>query len=107
MKNTNNDSVPSICDLRRAGYKVRVSHFRNIPVGQLFDSVSLMRVTKIDKKKRMFENILEHGGETQIEITNRDGKTFNAVAQCSNKDAFNRKLGNHICLARLKKQGAF
>lgn len=105
MKNSNTDSLPSICELRRLGYKVRVSHFRNVEYGSLY--APLERVTKISKKNKYFSKILEHGGQTEIELTNRDGKTFNAVAHCSNKDAFNRKLGNHICLARLAKQGAF
>lgn len=106
MKNTNTDSVPSIVDLRRSGYKVRVSHFRNTLCAGY---VALERITKIGKKNKDYFGsfILEHGGETQIELTNRDGVTFNAVARCSNRDAFNRKLGNHICLARLKKMGAF
>ena len=105
MKNSNTDSVPSIVDLRRLGYKVRVSHFRNVLYKNA--TVDCTRVTKEDKKAREFANIFERGGETQIELTNRDGETFNAVAKCSNKDAFNRRLGNHICLARLAKQGAF
>lgn len=105
MKNSNTNSIPSVCELRRAGYKVRVSHFRNVVYGNSLWAFE--RVTKVDKKRGVFAKILEHGGETQVEVTNRDGKTFNAVARCSNQDAFNRRLGNHICLARLAKQGAF
>jgi len=110
MKNSNTDSVPSIVDLRRLGYKVRVSHFRIVNTTHhvpAYSFLSLQRVTKIDKKNKVFEKILERGGETQIELTNREGKTFNAIAECSKKDQFNRRLGNHICLARLAKQGAF
>lgn len=106
MKNSNDDLVPSIVDLRRAGYKVRVSHFRNVYSPYCYIP-SLERVTKIGKKNRVFFYILEHGGETHIELTNRDGKTFTAMARCSDKDAFNRKVGNNICLERLAKQGAF
>ena len=108
MKNSNNTvDLPSIVDLRRAGYKVRVSHFRNVNNFPDFHYPVLARVTKENKKAREFDKIFEHGGETHIELTNREGKTFVAIAECSNKDAFNRRLGNHICLARLAKQGAF
>lgn len=105
MKNSfNSDLFPSICELRRLGYKVRVSHFRYIECGTV---AALERVTKEDKKNNVFSKIFEYGGETHFELTNRDGKTFLAEALCSKRDAFNRKLGNHICLARLAKQGAF
>lgn len=107
MKNSNTDSVPSIVDLRRLGYKVRVSHFRNVLnfTGRPF----VERVTKLSKAAGNYKDfpILEHGGRTEIELTNREGVTFHALAECSNKDQFNRRLGNHICLARLAKQGAF
>lgn len=108
MKNSNSViDLPSIVDLRRLGYKVRVSHFRNV-VDREFGLIPFLdRVTKVDKKNGIFAKIFERGGKTEIELTNRDGKTFNAVARCSEKDAFNRRLGNHICLARLAKQGAF
>lgn len=114
-------SIPTIQSLRKRGYKLRVTHKRIIdfkpfqsliskqrnPLDLLQPPIPVVaRVTKADKKAKLYPFIYEKGGETTIEVTGLDGITRQATASCSIKDAFNRKLGNHICLARLFKKGA-
>ena len=77
--------------LRKAGYKVRVMHWRYIPNCKPI----LPRHTISD-----FTSILPHGGKTEIEITAPDGTEFRGSAECSKKDNFNRKRGIQIALGR-------
>jgi hypothetical protein len=78
----------TIQSLRQAGFKVRVLHTRNKQSTQHLGFGS--------------RNILSgKGGATKIEITTPDTETTVAgVAKCSDKDSFNRKLGNEIALGR-------
>ena len=97
-------NIPTIHDLRKQGYKVRVSHFRNVIKG---GQPLFTRVTKIDKKVGIFEDILPHGGETHFQLTTPgDAVDYVATARCSDKDTFNRELGNRICILRLISMGA-
>ena len=82
MNNTidiNSRKTPTIHQLRRAGWKVRVIH----------------GVT--DE-----ENVLSDRF-TRIEITSPDQKDSAGTAFCSRKDQCNRKLGNRIALGRALK----
>lgn len=78
----------TIQSLRQAGFKVRVLHTRNTQATQQLGFGS--------------RNILSgKGGSTKIEITTPDEQTtVVGIAQCSDKDSFNRKLGNEIALGR-------
>ena len=78
---------PSIKDLRRSGYKVRVYHARNFN-----EIVKMDGVTKVVSPK---------GGKTTIEITTPN-KQHNVIAEavCSKEDNFNHKLGNSIAVGR-------
>ena len=49
-------------------------------------------------------NPAPHGGKTVIELTTKDGKDIVAVADCSKKDAFNRKSGVELALNRILNQ---
>lgn len=70
---------PSIKELRRAGYKVRVYHARDF-----HNSV-----------------VSPKGGKTTIEITTPNKQhTVVAEALCSVEDNFNHKLGNSIAVGR-------
>lgn len=101
-------NLPTIHDLRKAGQKVRISHFRHvIRADDKRDGAFFCRVTKEDKKNRRYNSILAKGGITQIWLTKQDGRSFMAESRCSEQDAFNRRLGIRIALGRLAKQGAF
>ena len=76
----------TIAQLRRSGYKVRVLHSRPKMSIQKIDGV----MTEYNPK----------GGNTIIEITTPDGRDALGFAQCSDKDSWNRRLGNQIALGR-------
>jgi hypothetical protein len=82
---------PTIKDLRRQGYKVRVIHCRP--------------VVEIIKFSGILKEVSAKGGTTRIEITTPD-KQHDAFGEavCSNQDNFNRKTGNSIALGRALKQ---
>lgn len=78
----------TIQSLRQAGFKVRVLHTRN---KETTPHVGFKSTTRVSSK----------GGSTKIEITTPDAETtVVGVAKCSDKDSFNRKLGNEIALGR-------
>lgn len=78
---------PSIKDLRRAGYKVRVYHARN------FNNVL--------KMGGLATTLSPKGGKTTIEMTTPNKQhTVIAEAVCSVEDNFNHKLGNSIAVGR-------
>lgn len=72
-------SQPTIKQLRQSGYKVRVIHTRNINQ----------------------TTISNFGGHTKIELTTPDmKKTAIGEARCSDKENFNKHIGNSIALGR-------
>jgi hypothetical protein len=72
----------SVAELRRAGWGVRVRHHR-----EEYDDGS-------PKPK---------GGSTVVFLSSPNNHKFWGSSVCSNKDAFNRKLGLEIALGRAMK----
>ena len=82
---------PTIKDLRRQGYKVRVMHARHYVTKQKISG------TVLDLSAR--------GGSTTIELTTPDKQhTVSGKAVCSLEDNFNKKMGNSIALGRALQQ---
>lgn len=82
---------PTIRELRRQGYKVRVIHSRPI--------------VEIKKISGILKEVSAKGGTTRIEITTPDkAHDVFGEAVCSKEDNFNRKTGNFIALGRALKQ---
>ncbi len=80
-------STPTIKQLRQSGWKVRVMHLRHRDL-----------IKTIDGEYPIISNF---GGSTTIEVTTPDGSiTGIGKALCSDKDNFNRRLGNSIALGR-------
>jgi phage gp16-like protein len=70
-------NTPTIHQMRRAGWKVRVIHGKmETPLSDRF---------------------------TRIELTSPEGKDSTGTAYCSKVDQWNRKLGNRIALGRALK----
>jgi len=67
--------------LRRAGFKVRVFHFR----------VS---------DNRVLGGVYPKGGKTEVFITTPAGEDFHGVSFCSKKERYNKKMGVSIALGR-------
>lgn len=80
-------STPTIKQLRQSGYKVRVIHTRNTDKQQRIDGIA--------------EVISNFGGHTKIEVTTPDmSKSAIGEARCSDKENFNKHVGNSIALGR-------
>lgn len=80
------------------GTKVFVTHFRR------FDGVSWY-MTRWDGKIEGLGSPLPTGGATEATIVNHKGEFLaSAVASCSDKDAFNKKIGRDIAIGRAYKQ---
>ncbi len=82
--------TPTIHQMRRAGWKVRVIHGftnNNLP----FAPVST-------KNKQPLSDRF-----TRIELTSPESKDCTGIAYCSKEDQWNRKLGNRIALGRALK----
>lgn len=101
-------NVPTVEQLRKNGYKVRVMHERfqfqpwvklshppkdYSPWGPLRPQFELKPPVRAQK-----------GGRTTIEITAPNGKNYSGVALCSKEDSFDRKKGVKICLGRIAKK---
>lgn len=83
--------VPTIKQLRQSGWKVRVMHNRNY-----------ITENKMDGRTMTLSNF---GGYTKIEVTDPAmNQTWVGEAQCSEKDNYNRRLGNSIALGRAWEQ---
>lgn len=89
--NINTSKTPTIHQLRRAGWKVRVMH------GKLEDHPDLCN----DEVGRPVRHLADR--VTIIELTSPEGKDSYGVAFCSKEDNYNRKLGNRIALGRALK----
>jgi hypothetical protein len=77
----------TIKTLRQAGFKVRVLHCRPTQKIQKFDGTA----TEYNPK----------GGKTTIQITSPDSLyDAEGTAICSEKDSWNRRMGNSIALGR-------
>jgi len=96
-----------IVELRRRGYTVRVQHLRRASDGGLYAKWEL------DELKKMFPyggeaglyakrvSLLPTGGKTVVRLEGPGGNYGSTgVADCSEKDNFNKKLGLRIALAR-------
>lgn len=81
--------LPSIMNLRRQGWKVRVLHTREYNE----------RLSNTFKAAKIVSN---KGGYTCIELTPPEQPflTLKGEAFCSKQDNFNRRLGNFIALGR-------
>ena len=86
--------------LRKAGNKVRLEHRR-----RYFDTVN-KRWSFLTKWERDLSNLPKSvevdakGGITNLILTTRDGVTIETSAECSKKEAFDRKRGVAIALGR-------
>ena len=78
-----NNNQPTIAELRKSGYKVRVIH-------------------DILNNDDPYFHLADH--YTRIEVLDPDGNDWIGESRCSIKDNYNRKLGNKIALNRAWKK---
>ena len=79
----------TVAGLRRTGYKVRVNHYRYYG-NKLLQKFEVQYGSQPNSR----------GGMTAIEITTPENWKLSGYAECSEKDAYNRKLGVKIALNR-------
>ena len=72
----------TVHDLRKAGYKVRVLHFRN-------------------QDDRSLYAVHPKGGETVVQVTTPEGFNYESSARCSDKDLYNKRIGVKVALGRM------
>lgn len=77
------EKLPTIHELRKKGYKVRVIHHK--------------KVSELDPYHHLAKRL------TQIDIRDLNGHEFTGIARCSKQDEYNRKMGNKIALGRALK----
>lgn len=88
----------TVKSLRQSGLKVRVCHRR-----RYFDPVN-KRWTFLTKYERSqvpladYVKMHEKGGITEVTVTVAGSKDFTALAECSKKEAYNRRRGVGIAL---------
>ena len=83
--NIHSRNTPTIHQLRRAGWKVRVIH-------------------GLTNEKYVGQEIVNFSNHfTKIDVTSPEGKDSTGIAFCSKQDQWNRKLGNRIALGRALK----
>jgi hypothetical protein len=98
----------SITDLRRAGFKVYVTHLRHFDLFHInsdhgfvtSEDLVQIRYTNKNNIPREFRNtILPNGGATQVHI---EGHGFYAegVSVCSDNDSFVKRKGYHAAFGR-------
>lgn len=106
----NPKNPPTVEQLRRNGYKVRIQHFRyNRPdyIGEIpkplhekvIKSHGLHPQLKINPS-----NIHVKGGRTIMEITTPTGRDYSVESVCHINDNFNRRRAVKMCLGRFAKQ---
>lgn len=89
----------TVANLRKQGFKVRVNHFRNI----VSDSTKEVETEVPAHMILPDDEILPHGGKTEVLITTPDGKDMVGESMCHENDHFNKKLGVTIAIGRAMK----
>ena len=79
----------NVQDLRNAGYKVKVLHFRDPVLPFKGDFRDYIKHPKRPK-----------GGSTRVIIDSPSGDHFEGEARCSDKENYDKKLGVRIALGR-------
>lgn len=92
----------TIADLRRQGYKVRVTTYRNC-YSDFINSNKTFPL-RSDLIKKDIDKISQKGGEVWIEITSPKGDHVTGISKCSEKEQFNKKVGREIAFGRALKE---
>jgi hypothetical protein len=92
-------NVPTVYELRKAGYQVEINHRR---IFFRYDPFTGKKNKQLlswhEKPDDLF--VQATGGSTTIELTTPEGTVATAVSLCSNTEHFCRKVGIKKALAR-------
>ena len=99
--------MKTIAELRKAGYKVRVTHYRYIrELETICYPGSFKDCLKPEFELRKLQPVTWHrklvpyGGKTIVSITSLDGKELVGESVCSKNDSYCRKQGVKIACGR-------
>ena len=101
------NNKPTIHDLRKAGYKIKVTHSRRVRFatltrGKLIISVELMSLYDFNHNLILAKELLAKGGVTHMTIFDPETEAeFVAHATCRNDEAYCKLTGINKCLDRL------
>lgn len=119
--------------MRKNGYSVRVTHYRDYNIVKLCDEdgsneefmvvdnvyevdldlleeatgkivADMTGIPTYQLPKNLHRFVTTHGGSTIVEITDPNGNQSVAESVCSHKDNFNRRLGVKLALKRALQQ---
>lgn len=104
MSNVNalDKNIPTVADLRRSGFKVRVSHNRYFKSN--FMGGFKIRLSPYTRFTENRQGVLPKGGETTVEITDPNGVTVFGTSVCRPDEAFVKRLGLSVSIGRALKQ---
>jgi hypothetical protein len=92
-------NVPTVYELRKAGYQVKINHRRVFFRHDVFTGKKNTQLVQWqDKPEDYF--VQATGGSTTIELTTPDGQVATGVSVCSKAEHFCRKIGIKKALAR-------
>ena len=91
---TQQNQMKTIAELRRAGFRIRVTHFRYI------NKRKKLTQKEIRDQFGSLRSVLARGGSTIIEVSDPNGKNGMGKAVCIKSDAFYRKTGIDIALSQ-------
>lgn len=101
--------TPTVKQLRQAGYKVRVMHYRHVSGEENPISTYYIR---LESKHDNLQAVLPYGGITIVTIKLPIDDRFEeivGIAECSRKEQFSYKTGLNIAIGRaiqsIKKTG--
>lgn len=99
--------------LRKSGYKVKVTHYRNFREGYGYELRSIYEINqiKIGRQEQAMgpidwahtDHISPHGGYTEIYLTTPENISYFAASHCADDDNFNYAVGRNICFGRIRK----
>lgn len=96
-------NVPSIEELRKAGYKVSVRHFRRFDYN---DYTTYITKTTFHNRYDDYEfhEISSHGGWTVLDVRTLTGREVSVKYNVPAGHQFNRKVALRACLGKLIKE---
>jgi hypothetical protein len=100
-------NVPSIEELRKAGYKVSVRHFRRFDNNYDYDyPPDYMTKTTFHNRYDDYEfhEISSHGGWTVLDVRTLTGREISVKYNVPAGHQFNRKVALRACIGKLVKE---
>lgn len=96
----------TVQQLRDSDFKVRVRQYRRVVASPNSNKVSYMTRHEYEngyQKYQWGDVVLHTGGQTVVEVTDKNNVTYTGVADCSTRDTYNKRIGLAAALGRAVK----